>query len=435
MENQSYVFEILAIDKNGQTNITGSKNLLHAMIFSESLWKTPDIIENHETYRIEDKEQSLSLKLHAIDTSQVLNDVIESAFLIKITGTDFDQIENFRIRFLLHLKNKLGFNNIRILTDDISATICNELSPMINQVENLLRRYLVKFFIQKIGTDWWELTAPKSMIEKVKIRKNNEKTFSSMVDIDVTLIDFNDLGELIFKQTTGFNKPEIIIQKIMETITLNQLQDLKDEMQGNYTKYFKEAFRDNQFESKWKMLAEIRNKVSHNWLFVNEDREITTQLCDSLVTIINDAESKIQEFSFSIDEKMAIRNITIEAISDQETEVKEKTLEKLGIKVVGKIDLPDEPADEYFDDQMNSYKIISEEDLMKELEIAEGSLVKHNMKYVGLKAFVTKILGNKGYAYGPTYSLVNILRDQGVVEIYDVEDENSFYTVKAIKKA
>jgi hypothetical protein len=40
--------------------------------------------------------------------------------------------------------------------------------------------------------------------EKINLRKNNGKIFSQLVDTDVTLIDFDDLGELIYKQTSGF---------------------------------------------------------------------------------------------------------------------------------------------------------------------------------------------------------------------------------------
>ena len=54
-------------------------------------------------------------------------------------------------------KGKLQFTNIRILRDDISTKIANEIYPLINRVENLLRRYLIKFFTRKIGVDWWEV--------------------------------------------------------------------------------------------------------------------------------------------------------------------------------------------------------------------------------------------------------------------------------------
>ena len=168
------------------------------------------------------------------------------------------------------------------------------------------------------------------MVEKTNFRKNNEKVFSQFVDTDVTLIDFDDLGELIYKQSTGFNTQENIINKIMETSSVEDLDSLKQELQGNYTKYFKVAFQDNQFDKKWKKLFDIRNKVAHNNLFVWDDLKIAQQLVEELSIIIDDAESKIEEFRFSVEEQEAIRQATIEAVKEAEATSVSKERETKG---------------------------------------------------------------------------------------------------------
>lgn len=416
MEN-SYIFEILAIDKNGQTSITTGESLVYGLLFSESLWKKKEVIKVGDTQKIIDSEQQVELKFQPVDTSSTLNDLIEAAFVIRIKGNNYLQLENFRFNFLVHLRRKLNFTNIRILRDDVSTKISNEIYPLINQVENLLRRYLVKFFTQKIGVDWWDVTAPKQFTEKLNTRKGNEKVFSTLADTDVTLIDFDDLGELIYKQTTGFNKQENIIARVMNSNTQEELNILKQELQGNYTKYFKEAFQDNNFEKKWKSLFEIRNKVAHNNLFIHSDLETAQQLTKDLTEIINSAEAKIDEFKFSIEDQEALRQATIDAykVAEIESEKNEKTLEQMGVKVVGKIDLP---ADEY--QSRSSLLIITQEELLDELEYAESRINDRSyLPFVPLKSFVMKTLGNKGYSYGPTYSLINILKDKGIIEIFD----------------
>lgn len=427
-----FIFEILVIDKNGQSHITKDDSLINGLIFSESLWKKGEVVEKSGRKKIVDNEQKLEAKIQPVDTSSTLNDLIEAAFIIQVKGEDFREMERFRLRFLFHLKNILKFTNIRILHDDISTRISNDIYPLVNNIENLLRRYLVKFFTQKIGVDWWEITAPRSIADKVNMRKNKERIFSELVDMDVTLIDFDDLGEIIYKQTTGFNSQENIITRVMNSQTLDDLNTLKIELQGNYTKYFKEAFQDNNFERKWKTLFEIRNKVAHNNLFVLKDFEDAARLVEDLTRIVNSAEAKIDEFRFTIEEQEALRQATIEAVktAEYQNEGKERSLADFGIKVVGKIDLPDfeEP-----DEKENSFKIITQEDLMRELEYAERTLARNNLTYVGLKSFVTKILGNKGYSYKPTYSLINILKDKGIVEIYDAEDEFNFFPTKGIR--
>jgi uncharacterized protein with HEPN domain len=413
----NYIFEILVIDKNGQTSITTGESLVYGLLFSESLWKKKEVIKVGDTQKIVDSEQQVELKFQSVDTSSTLNDLIEAAFVIRIKGENYIELENFRFNFLVHLRRKLNFTNIRILRDDISTKISNEIYPLINQVENLLRRYLVKFFTQKIGVDWWEVTAPKQFSEKINSRKGNEKVFSTLADTDVTLIDFDDLGELIYKQTTGFNKQENIIARVMNSNTQEELNILKQELQGNYTKYFKEAFQDNNFEKKWKTLFEIRNKVAHNNLFIHNDLEVAKQLVTDLTEIINSAETKIDEFKFSIEDQEALRQATIDAykVAEIQNESKEKELEQLGVKVLGKIDLPTE----YYQ-RKNSLLIITEEELLEELENAESRINERSyLPFVPLKSFVTKNLGNKGYSYGPTYSLVNILKDKGIIEIFD----------------
>lgn len=152
-------------------------------------------------------------------------------------------------------------------------------------------------------------------------------------------------------------------------------------------------------------------------MFVHDDLEIAKQLVTDLTQIINSAESKIDEFKFSIEDQEALRQATIDAykVAEIQNESTEKTLEQLGVKVVGKIDLP---VDDY--QRKNSLLIITEEELLEELEYAESRINdKSYLPFVPLKSFVTKNLGNKGYSYGPTYSLVNILKDKGIIEIFD----------------
>jgi len=268
MGSNDFTFEVLVIDKSGQTGISKDSSLQDGLSYSEKLWKKKEVVG---TSKIIDAEQNIELVIHSIDTQSSLTDLIEAGFVLRVKSTNFENLEKFRHPFLVHLKGKLSFTNVRILRDDISTKIANDIYPLINQVENILRRYLILFFTQKIGVDWWGSTAPGLLSEKIGLRKSNEKVFTPLCDADVTLIDFDDLGELIYKQTSGFNRQENIVNRIMSSNTIDDLNNLKQELQGNYTKYFKEAFQDNNFDKKWKTLFEIRNKVAHKNIFVIND--------------------------------------------------------------------------------------------------------------------------------------------------------------------
>jgi hypothetical protein len=80
-----------------------------------------------------------------------------------------------------------------------------------------------------------------------------------------------------------------------------------------------------------------------------------------------------------------------------------------------------------------SLKIITEAEILRELKETESIVQQTDMRYIGLKNFVTKILANKGYSIGPSYALINILNEQGVVDIYDYIDPHNPYPVKAVR--
>lgn len=420
---KEYSFEIVVIDPTGKSEILSPKSLVYGLLSTEKIWENAKSIEDpNKGYSIQDGD--LSLRIKPLDTTSTLYDLIEAGFLLKVKSKNFDKIERFRYPFVIHLRKRLAFEHIRILTDDISTEISNKAYPLINELENLLRRYIAKFFTQKIGLDWWSKAVPDRVIDKTKLRTDNETVFSSIVQTDLTLIDFDDLGEIIYKHKLGFNRPDNLADNLFKVKTIEELEKLKADLDSNYNRFFKQNFKDLDFDKKWRQLFKIRNKVAHNNLFVQEDLALTETLHKELKEIILNAEDKIDDFKFSLEEQVAIREIISET-------KKESDIENAGIKIIGKIDLSDfeEPERE------SIFDAISEDEFFRELDRAENSL-KFNtrLRYVGLKSFITKILGQKGYSFGSSYALANILKEQGKVEIYDVEDESSYWPVKAIKK-
>lgn len=424
-----YTFELLVIDPNGSSEIQSAKSLLHGLLSTEKLWNEPKDKQEGEFTCINDGD--ITLTIMPIDTSSVLYDLYESAFIIKVGSDCFERLEKFRYPLILHFKGRLRFEHIRILTDDISTSISKRIYPLINELENILRRYIAKFFTQKIGLDWWKQAVPDKVIDKTKLRGSNETVFSKLVATDMTLIDFDDLGEIIYKHKLGFNKPENLAEKILSIKSDEELQKLKSDLDSNYNRFFKQHFKDYGFDIKWKKLFQVRNKVAHNNLFVNSDLESAETLYKELKEIILKAENSINDFKFSVEEQEAMIQAASTVEKSEQDEIKEEVNENELLpqpKVLGKIDLDD------FEDDYSPFEIITEEELLSELKRAQNSIKRSStMKYVGLKSFVTKVLGSKGYKFGPTYALINILRDKGIVDIYDIEDDYSFWPVKAVK--
>lgn len=427
-----YQFELFCIEPQ---DINSDVALQNALSFSAQLWedKTPKQTEKDGIKSISEPETDISIKILPVDTSKIWTGEIETAFILKVECTKFEILDLFRARLLKHVRDTLRFKHKRILRDDVSTEICNKLYPEINSVEIQLRRYLIKFFIQKIGLNWWELTADSFMFSKVTSRRKDRKDIlADFIDTDLEYIDFNELGELIYKQSSGFNQPEKVIEKFAEIISIEELVKFKSELDGNYTKYFKKYFKEKNFEAKWNSLTKIRNKVAHQGSFHKSELDLGFDLAKDLKDIITEAENEIDTLVLSIDEKVAIRNTAIENLEEIQ-ELKTKTSEGnqdnrvtlQGPTIIGKIVLSEK---QYI--TPHGHKVISENEMLEHLEDAQHQQYNN---YVGLKWFVTTYLANKQYSIGFSYSLLNILVEQERIEIYS-KQSYSGYEVKAIRK-
>ncbi|THH41674.1 HEPN domain-containing protein [Neolewinella litorea] len=461
----NFIFELLCIDPD---DISDQRGFIHAISYSNDVWngRSPIITKDKNGNDYIKGESGLTVTVINVDTSKILTDLVEAAFVLRVESPMFEPLEPFRQRLLRHLSEKLRFAHLRVLQDDISSEIANQLYPKINAVENLLRRYLIKFFFQRVGMSWWEVTATPKMIEKVKARQRNRSNqFSYFINSDIEFADFDDLGLLIYKQSTGFNEPEKVLEKLTSIETLEELQDLKSNLEGNYTKYFKTFFRDKNFERLWKEMSKIRNKVAHQATFFHSELRKGIELSAELTSIIKEAENHIDEIVLSLKEKQAIHQAAAEVVREEQEEAEaavqqaqeitnrtshaspeesaaaqlashaehvqergDHRVKLTGPKIIGKIKL-EHKTNTYRDTAPPGYRVITAEEILEELHEA---LHLNFTTYVGLKWFVTQYLANKGYAIGTTYSLVNILIEQTQIELYDYESSEG-YMIKAVR--
>jgi hypothetical protein len=416
--HNKFSFELLCIDPD---DIHSEMAMAQALSFSHALWNgnVPKLDNLKGLVSLKEEKSSINIFIKCLDTSMVLTDVFDAGFIINVTSDNLDNIESFRYRILKHLKVTLKFKHIRLLTDEVSTYIANQLYPEINRVETLLRRYLTKFFIQRVGFDWFESTATRAMIEKVKIRNMDRRDIlSEFLDEDVRLIDFDDLGELIYKQSSGFNNPEKVMTKLLQIKSEQELIGLQNELSGgNYSKYFKENFQNKNFENKWKELIRLRNKVAHQGTFFMTELTRGLETAYSLADIILGAEKHIDDVIFTIEEKEALRQATIEAYEPVIGNANGNGTDH-AFKIIGKLN--DHEMEKLIKSHDNA---ITEDEFLDELDEAENR--KYGF-YVGLKWFVTTRLADKGYHIPTSYMLVNILCEKGLVEKYDVQVPQGF---------
>lgn len=75
------------------------------------------------------------------------------------------------------------------------------------------------------------------------------------------------------------------------------------------------------------------------------------------------------------------------------------------------------------------YKIITEDVIIDELKKMQNT----KMQFVGIKHLVTINLGGIGYSFGPTYARINIMKNKGLLELYELPNKIGEFPVKAIR--
>jgi hypothetical protein len=208
-------------------------------------------------------------------------------------------------------------------------------------------------------------------------------------------IDFSELGEIVYTQTSGYVTREDIVKRI------NQLEEspeairaLKNDLQTNYQRFFKESFADKQFRDKWREFEVLRNKIAHNNLFVEDDLIRGKQLANEIEQIIRDADAKTPQLEITPEEREAIQDTVVQS--------------------------------------SDSWRQISEDEFLKQLSEQERRF-NTTGGFVGIARFVKVHLGAQGYDFRSSYDLVTRLENEKKIETYQVENPGNEYRTTAIR--
>jgi len=396
----SKVFEIACIDSKGHCVAISEENFLHRLLGNGIIWKKPKL--NNHKKEIKDEELNLKLTLSIIETNP---ETTKYSFLVKVEGTDTTSLESFRLQLAKHIKEE-KFEYIYILKDDISKELTIQLYPLLYELENSLRKYLTIYFATKFGPKWWDKIATEELTKKVHSRKNNETIFSKynddiLVDTRAFLIDFDDLGSIIYRVSAGNLKTQDLQKQINDlnpenNDLKNDIIKLKENVKINIKKYFPK-FEEIDFQKKWEFLYKIRNKIAHNSLFTQKDFNTAKEYIDILLEFLKEANEELVDLTFTDDELEDYQENLITTSS-------------------------------YF-------TLITKSEIAKELNLTYRWTQDNNIPFIGLRYFVVDILGLKGYDIKNSYDLLEELEKDGYIEIYnhDYKSEYKESKPKAIK--
>ncbi len=376
--NPQLHFELLCFDLDNRCPFGADVNKFTSILngntklFSSSASTTSNVI----------KDKNLQVTITLIEGNSSVD--YKSAFLVNTSFNTFPDIEidKFRIELVKYLVT-LQFGKIYVSKDEFSRKLLNELYPKINELENLLRSYVTKHMSIKEGVAYWFARSTNNEAKnKVDKRKNRENIFSilspkeetNIVDTKISLIDFEDLGEIVYSNSFGNQNISDLVEKILSS---SDLENLKSSVQRNSDKYF-QSFKEVDFQNRWGFLKDIRHKVAHNGYITYDEYTKAKDDTISLLEFITKLDKEIIDIEFNdfdIDRSL-------------------------------------------YNESSHLYKDISKNELLAELKSYKEWGDSIGRDFLGLKNFLyNRLGGSKGYHIGKAWDRLEELQIEGYIKI------------------
>jgi hypothetical protein len=376
VDADSSCFRLLVVDSDHEATSDTAEHLLYSIASNARLIKAGAKVDT-----VKGTVTGPLAHFAVASVARENNTDLPTAFVVEVSGK-LGNISSVRKVLLEHFKNE-QFGARYVLTDDVSQRYAELLYPLIYQVENALRGYLIQFMVTQIGPNWWNLTATSEQAQKAQQRKGNESFFGPLVDSRAYLIDFGDLGRIVYEQSSGFRTRDEIVKRVLDLEEdKDSVAKLKQELQSNYVKFFKESFKDKEFQAKWELLEKLRNKVAHNGLISHEDFSHGEMVATELLQIVTGANDSVTKVEIREQDRQAIKENV---------------------------------------ERSYAFPPVSSETFLRELQAAEAYFSRRG-GFVGLYHFVHVWLGNQGYDFRSSFEMVDRLEESELLRKYDVVD-------------
>lgn len=195
---------------------------------------------------------------------------------------------------------------VNILWDDVGTHYAFMSYPLINEVENIMRKLISKFMLINVGMDWSKETIHPDLVKKIE-RYEGEDTYMN----DLYKLDFINLSQVLFK------KKRDITPSDLDRLLLNTSFDESDRNEikkyipkSNWEKYFSSLLDENSqgLEAKWELLYKLRNKVAHNRFLTRDDFLKIKGLSTEVKKILTIAINKLGEINLDDEDRELIIN-------------------------------------------------------------------------------------------------------------------------------
>lgn len=201
-------------------------------------------------------------------------------------------------------ESEYGFY-VTILLDETSSYFSNLSYPLINEIENLMRKLIIKFMFMNIGINWLSVAAPKGWLESIKKKKDKNQDDKYIIQESLFEVDFIKLKDYLFNpySNNDISKLFKIIEKAKQPLDLD-LKILKEYIpRSNWDRYFSKYVKIDKLDEKWDQLYKLRNLIAHNRNLSKGDYDDIKRLTGDIKKSLMLAISKLDKIEIKCEDR------------------------------------------------------------------------------------------------------------------------------------
>jgi hypothetical protein len=179
------------------------------------------------------------------------------------------------------------------LRNDISSHLARQAYPLVQEVENTMRRLITNFMMVNVGLDWADEALPPKVGESVERSKAREAAdeHTDKENLHVLYkLNFDQLGNVLFDARTQRSVAELyaFLEKEGE-IDRTELEQFLP--RSNWDRYFAKVIdcEDKFLKTRWEKMYRLRCKVAHNRMITEADLENTKKLVGEVLPKLQSA--------------------------------------------------------------------------------------------------------------------------------------------------
>lgn len=259
------------------------------------------------TYKKTTRSKPLITVKFDVETNNIPSNK-ERYFIIALENINDELVDEFaeigdKIKELCKRINP-GSTVLNVLWDDVGRYYAYKSYPLINDVENVMRKLISKFMLINVGMDWSKETIHPDLAKKIERFEDDDIYLN-----DLYKLDFINLSDVLFQKKRDLSTEDL--DRILAKTNFNEEDKgkiLKYTPKSNWEKYFSTLLGESSkdLEKKWTLLYKLRNKVAHNRFLTRDDFNHISGLAKKVKETLIVAINKLGEINLDEEERYKI---------------------------------------------------------------------------------------------------------------------------------